>query len=71
MHGGDEMCRQRRYNLSQATNCAGATKCAITPPPTLLSCLRHTPNVTFYLDVLKYCGMIHAYLVLAIIGTGL
>ena len=36
-----------------------------------LSCLRHTPNVTFYLDVLKYCGMIHAYLVLAIIGTGL
>ena len=30
MHGGDEMCRQRRYNLSPATNCAGATKCAVT-----------------------------------------
>ena len=30
MHGGDEMCCQRRYNLSPATNCAGATKCAIT-----------------------------------------
>ena len=30
VHGGDEMCRQRRYNLSPATNCAGATKCAIT-----------------------------------------
>ena len=30
MHGGDEMCRQRRYNLSLATNCAGATKCAVT-----------------------------------------
>ena len=32
MHGGDEMCRQRRYNLSPATNCAGATKCAVTCP---------------------------------------
>ena len=31
VHGGDEMCRQRRYNLSPATNCAGATKCAVTP----------------------------------------
>ena len=31
MHGGDEMCRQRRYNLSPATNCAGVTKCAVTP----------------------------------------
>ena len=30
VHGGDEMCRQRRYNLSPATNCAGATKCAVT-----------------------------------------
>ena len=30
MHGGDEMCCQRRYNLSLATNCAGATKCAVT-----------------------------------------
>ena len=30
MHGGDEMCCQRRYNLSPATNCAGATKCAVT-----------------------------------------
>ena len=30
MHGGDEMCRQRRDNLSPATNCAGATKCAVT-----------------------------------------
>ena len=24
------MCRQRRYNLSPATNCAVATKCAVT-----------------------------------------
>ena len=32
MHGDDEMCRQRRYNLSPATNCAGATKCAVTWP---------------------------------------
>ena len=30
VHGGDEMCCQRRYNLSPATNCAGATKCAVT-----------------------------------------
>ena len=29
VHGGDEMCHQRRYNLSPA-NCAGATKCAVT-----------------------------------------
>ena len=33
VHGGDEMCRQRRYNLSPATNCAGATKCAVTHHP--------------------------------------
>ena len=25
MHGGDEMCRQRRYNLSPATKCTVAT----------------------------------------------
>ena len=25
VHGGDEMCRQRRYNLSPATKCAVAT----------------------------------------------
>ena len=30
VHGGDEMCRPCRYNLSPATNCAGATKCAVT-----------------------------------------
>ena len=30
VHGGDNMCRQRRHNLSPATNCAGATKCAVT-----------------------------------------
>ena len=30
VHGGDEMCCQRRYNMSPATNCAGATKYAVT-----------------------------------------
>ena len=39
MHGGDEMCCQRRYNLSPATNCAGATKCAVTDVGLML-CLR-------------------------------
>ena len=36
MHEGDEMCRQRRYNLSPATNCAGVTKCAVTDPANLV-----------------------------------
>ena len=46
MHEGDEMCLQRRYNLSPATNCAGVTKCAVTQASKCEQSWSHIPSYT-------------------------